>query len=559
LRGLVGHMGETDPSNPKPWLRLCGLIVLALLLTAAVAYRSLEMSSLHGRLSVPPLFDDVTYFLAAAKWLNAAESQSVGASMLGLLHQHAPFSTLVAATGFRLVPDSYIGPYLVHVAVVFAFLLGIVWFAWKRPASEIATCLIAAACVPMVWHTVSEARPDLPWGLALGLIAGAILHRGALQRGAMSLAALGVACGLAVSLKPTAFPASIVLLGSVFAIRLVLDCLQSGGLRASGRSAVAALLWFGVGLVATAAVLIGPALAATLTYILNVFVYQRDIWTAGEGFWAGLSHYSVGNEGKAGLHDWFWVGVALMGLRLWLAATKGRAAIHDAAAVLAAVVIAYAIPSVAEIKTYFFGAIFYGVFIVALVMNFCAIEEDIESRLAGSRFGPAIKRHALAAVRLVPLVVVALLFGQSVVSGRVSLATPLTADQQDAIRGGTERVWSLLRDAKSNDAKSNPTGPLSVGFSSPYPVTPTTIQLYAVQARTTFVVRQEFFHRTVDETEKALLQSNILVISSSIPHGLPGPRVGNELIARMDANTDVCLLDSVAFPDVRLRVYRRPC
>src|SRR5512135_499859 len=105
---MVGHMGETGTRNRQPWLRLGGLVVLALLLPAAVAYRALELSSLHGRLSVPPLYDDVAYFLDAAKWLNAAGSESVVASILGLLHQHAPFSTLVAAIGFRLFPDGYI-------------------------------------------------------------------------------------------------------------------------------------------------------------------------------------------------------------------------------------------------------------------------------------------------------------------------------------------------------------------------------------------------------------------------------------------------------------------
>ncbi len=71
--------------------------------------------------------------------------------------------------------------------------------------------------------------------------------------------------------------------------------------------------------------------------------------------------------------------------------------------------------------------------------------------------------------------------------------------------------------------------------------------------------RQEFFHRTIEAIEQALLQSNLLVISSTIPHNLPEPRFGDELIQRMDATKDVCLLDSLTFSDVRLRIYRRPC
>ncbi|WP_247771927.1 hypothetical protein [Bradyrhizobium sp. 192] len=74
-----------------------------------------------------------------------------------------------------------------------------------------------------------------------------------------------------------------------------------------------------------------------------------------------------------------------------------------------------------------------------------------------------------------------------------------------------------------------------------------------------FVVRGEMLHRTAAATADALLQSDILVVSNSIQHTLVGRRVGDELIARMDADKGVCLLDSMSFPDVTLRVYRRRC
>ncbi|QIP06698.1 hypothetical protein [Bradyrhizobium symbiodeficiens] len=73
------------------------------------------------------------------------------------------------------------------------------------------------------------------------------------------------------------------------------------------------------------------------------------------------------------------------------------------------------------------------------------------------------------------------------------------------------------------------------------------------------VVRGEMFHRTAAAIADAFLQSDILVVSSSIQHTLVGRRVGEELIARMDADKGVCLLDSMSFPDVTLRVYRRSC
>jgi hypothetical protein len=212
--------------------------------------------------------------------------------------------------------------------------------------------------VPVLWHTVTEARPDLPSGLAVGLAAGAVVDCGVLRRSARSLAGLGVACALAASVKPTSFPAALALLGSAFAIRLVVDCIQAGGLRPSLRKALAAFSWFVLPRIATLAVLIDPALVESVTYIFNVFVGQRDLWTTGESFWAGLLRFSIGGEGQFGLHYWLATGLVLMLLRFVLAAIQGWAELLDAVVLFMAVLMAYAIPSVAEIKTYFFGAMF---------------------------------------------------------------------------------------------------------------------------------------------------------------------------------------------------------
>jgi hypothetical protein len=553
-RAMMGQVSGIGTADQRSWPRLSGLVIVAALIATLVAYKSIEASRLHGRLSVPPLYDDVAYFAAAVRWMSAAGGRSLVASIWDLLHHHAPFSTLVAAIGFRLFPGSYIGPYLVHAVFVFGFLLGIIWLVRRRPVLEIVSCLIAAACVPVLWHTVSEARPDLPSGLAIGLAAGAVVYRSVLERSTRSLASLGVCCALAASIKPTSFPAALALLGSAFAIRLFADCVKAGGLRPSLRKSLAALSWFVLPLIATIAVLIGPALVETVTYIFNVFVGQRDLWTTGESFWAGLLRFSIGGEGQSGLHYWLAIGLAVMLLRLGLAAVQDRGALLDGLVVLAALLMAYAIPSLAEIKTYFFGAMFYGLFVIAMVLNSCACMASLEALLARTGLAADVRRHLLAAGRVLALAVVLELFVRHVVLGQLSVATPLSAQQQDNIRGATERLWSLLRTLAPEKA-----GPLHVAFSSPYPVTPAAIELYAAQAQVNLDVSSELFHRTAQATFDALLQSEIAVISSSIPHTLLGPRIGDELIARMDAEKGVCLLDSVTFPDVTLRVYRRGC
>ncbi|WP_375311761.1 hypothetical protein WHZ77_33065 [Bradyrhizobium sp. A5] len=504
---------------------MSGLAILALGITAIVASRSLEASYLHGRLSAPPLYDDISYFLDAVRWTNAAKDQSIFVSLWDLLRQHAPFSSLVAIIGLGLFPGSFIGPYLVHAVVVLAFLLGIVWLIWRRPVLEIAAGLIAASCAPVLWHTVTEARPDLPSGLAIGL---------------------------AASIKPTAFPAALALLGSAYAIRLLVDCIQAGGLRLSMRTAFDALLWFVLPLIAIVAVLIGPALVETVAYILNVFVGQRDLWTTGESFWAGLLRFSIGGEGQFGLHYWFAIGLILMLLRLVLAAIHGQGALLDAVVLLAAVLISYAIPSAAEIKTYYFGAMFYGLFVVAMVLNGCACLALGEALL--DRFGD---RHPPSSSHGWPGACAGV--SRPAVRQARRHRPDQHGDTGEPAAAAGHKPCDRATLVALRDMKPEKPGPLYVAFSSPYPVTSATIQLYAERARMNLIVRNELYHRTAQATGDALLQSEILVLSSSIPHTLVGPRVGDELIARMDAEKGLCLLESQKFPDVTLRVYRRGC
>ncbi|WP_375862291.1 hypothetical protein [Bradyrhizobium tunisiense] len=99
----------TARTNWSAWLRIFGFVSLAAGITAIVASRSLGVSQLRGRLSVPPLYDDVSYFLDAIRWMNAVGDRSIAASSWTLLHDHAPFSTMVAITGLRCFPAASSG------------------------------------------------------------------------------------------------------------------------------------------------------------------------------------------------------------------------------------------------------------------------------------------------------------------------------------------------------------------------------------------------------------------------------------------------------------------
>jgi hypothetical protein len=543
--------------------RVAAIAALATGLTAVTAFLSLRLAKQIGRLSVPPLYDDVSYFVDAAKWLVAVQINGIAANLGGLLHQHAPFSTLTAIIGFILVPDGYVGPYAINAVILLAFLLGIAHLTWRRPFVDIATCLVVAACVPVFWHTMTEARPDLPWGLALGLAIGAVLYRPFLQRSRWSVFGLGALCGLAAAIKPSAFPASLTCIGLAAGAQLVCECLEAevGGFRAAvGRAGPPALV-FAAGLLSSTFAIIGIELVNTVNYILLAMVSYRDFWLADESFRDSLLHYSVGPEGRLALKYWLWFGVALIMVRLGIALLHDRRDVGRSITLVVAVLVAYAIPTLSPVKSYFLGAMFYGVFIVAMALNFCAIVAGLEDILSRLTLSPALRRWLVSGLHLLPLVVVLSLFVYKCFPARVEVATRFSQDQIHDIRTATEQVWSLLQQRSlMPDARASvQAGKVPVViFSSPYPVTSRTIELYAVQARMPLHVRGEYFERTLDAAAKVLLAADVAIVTSSIPHNLPVPTMGDDLIRRLDADPGMCLAASWPLLAAKvIRVYRR--
>jgi len=410
---------------------------------------------------------------------------------------------------------------------------------------------------------MTEARPDLPWGLALGLAIGSVLYRPFLQRSRWSVFGLGAFCGLAAAIKPSAFPASLTCIELAAGAQLICECLEAdgGGFRAAVRRAGLPPLIFVAGLLAGTFAIAGFELVNTLNYIRIAMVDYRDFWVFDESFRDSLLHYSVGVEVRTALSYWLWFGLALIMLRLGLALLHDRRDVGRSITLVVAVLVAYAIPTLSPVKSYFLGAMFYGVFIVAMALNLCAIIGGLEGILSRLTLGPALRRWLVSGLHILPLVVALSLFVHNCLPGRVELATRLNQDQIHDMRTATERVWSLLQQKSlMPDAQASvQAGKVPVvTFSSPYPVTSRTIQLYAVQAHMTLHVQHQYFNRTLDAAAKVLLASDVAIVTSSMPHNLPGPRMGDELIGRMDADPNMCLVDSLPLLTARvIRIYRR--
>jgi len=84
------------------------------------------------------------------------------------------------------------------------------------------------------------------------------------------------------------------------------------------------------------------------------------------------------------LKYWFFVGLALFAIRLWLS-RHDRSDLQRGLALLAVVAASYAIPTVSVVKTFWLGAIFYGPFIVAMVLNYVAIADRLAHDWGGAK------------------------------------------------------------------------------------------------------------------------------------------------------------------------------
>jgi hypothetical protein len=525
-----------------------------------MTFVSLSLSFKAGRLSIPPTYDDVSYFVDAARWLSSAATRSAEGNLYALLDQHSPFTTLTAAIGLAWMPKGYVGPYVINAMIVAAFLLGIARLVWHLPLVDIATCLIGTACVPMLSQTATEARPDLPWGLGMGLAVGAILYRPLSGRSNWSIFFLGILSGLAVALKPSAVLASVPCI--IFAVwaASVCECLESRTrkVRTITNRFIKILLIFAIGLAAAAAAIMGVHFQYTINYIVDTLITNRDFWTASRTISYHLTFYLVGDAGRIALGYWFWVGAALFAIRLGLSIYRNRSGLWRELRLFAIVAVAYAIPTSSMNKSYFLGAMFYGPYIVAMSLNYAAIIEAYD--------GARLDKWPLAATsgwlmenapRLVSLAIVVFVFVGQVTAGHIDLATKFDPTVSQDIRAATERLWSLLTD--NSQAGARPVHAAVITFSSPYPVTESFIELRAVQEQIKLDVRASYFDRTVDEAVKDLSASDFAIVTSSMPHNLPGPPMGDELIRRFDADPNMCVVDSIPLlrtRELRLRIYR---
>jgi hypothetical protein len=150
---------------------------------------------------------------------------------------------------------------------------------------------------------------------------------------------------------------------------------------------------------------------------------------------------------------------------------------------------------------------------------------------------------AMFALKIGSLLLALLVFSGLLAHGKPQLASIIPEREASNRRMSTDRVWSRLRELAPMIGQSLGR-PTIVVFPNHAPVNRAVIGVYAAMARVALDTRELYQVRTIESAHRRLAGADIIVLQSSIPSPLPGPRMSDDLIRAFEANPDWCLAES---------------
>jgi hypothetical protein len=373
------------------------------------------------------------------------------------------------------------------------------------------------------------------------------------RRSLAAVAALGFLCGLATLVKPSALPASLAGFATVFMI-----CTVGGWFDRDDPSTVRDAAWraflFGLGIMLALTPYLSVSFSQITGYIWRTLIENRALWALDAGLCDHAIYYSSGPVGHLALRSGLAVGLGLFAIRMTLGAWLKSHDLVRVLVLLCAVAVTYAIPSVSVVKSYFLGAMFYGTFVVATALNWAAVTALMCDAIGDRGLGRIRAFNIFRAVVMVALVAVLL---RGLILKDAPIASTFEEASRQEVKTSSETLWPVLRGLAIQTSSAGGK-PLIVSFSSPYPVNPSLMELYAQQAHIPISLRGDFFPSRLDDAVSTLSSADVMVVTSSLPHNLPTPRMGDDIIRALDGRPDLCVILTVSLPNNRiLRIYRK--
>ncbi len=335
----------------------------------------------EGRLSVVPIYDDVVYLIDGLKRLEVLYSSGIVGFFADLyIHPaHSPFTAVASTFGFLFSGGAVWGPYLLNSAWVFVFSgLALVVLRELNVWSRIGI-VAAVLAAPMLGSVVAEFRPDPVWGLLVGFSLAILASIDVVHARPSRLFVLGMLFGVAALAKPTASPATVLVLGVGLAMQIGVSLIaqKSWSIESFVRRAV--IVFFGAALLVTPYIVTNGL--GILSYILTVMGSESTVWRTDASTLGHITYYLNRSTGSRVL-GWIWYFaiplLILCGSILTYA--KDKRALSAFAGIGSALAMAYAIVTVSEVKSAMIGSILYGTIIAAVTWSLGQIVSHVPIR-----------------------------------------------------------------------------------------------------------------------------------------------------------------------------------
>ena len=503
--------------------RTAAEILVAALAAYAVASYSIAASFQIGRLAMPADFDDVVYLGNGQQWLNEISRHGFLGNLLGLINQHAPVQTAIAALSYLVAGPYDWPPYAANGVLLAVSLFGAMRILERETGSLLITIFVTLCltAVPFFQHAVTEFRPDLFAGLVTAFAALLLLQQPLYRLSAAAQLRLGLLLGLALLMKPAAFLAS----GFIHAVAVLFSCAaflleEKAQLRAELN---AILKSFGL-LLLGAMLVFGPYLLLQgreiFDYIYLALFTLADVNNYNGTWLQQASFYANGPGGGAALGPWFWIGLFAMALRLAAALWTSSSRLPTLCAAYLVLFVIYLVLTLTAVKQYFLGSMFYAFFSLLMARDGAWLVQHAKIDVDEIRF-------PYGAVILALIVVIQRVF---VPSALLVTAYP-DENLRRAVRDTTQQVWQLAKD-KAEAAQA----PITLLSNTANPVRGAAIGLQASRERLDVRIADGLYAKSAEEFLSLAENADIVVVSGPVGDFYPGSRLGNEFQSAMQAD-----------------------
>jgi len=350
----------------REFVRQNGLLYFVI----AVSYVAIILAySFHyGRLASIPQYDDVGYFVDAIIRYHILVKDGLWDFIVNLYNNPplSPVITITAVLAYLLFGIADWSPYILNASFVFFVVTLVGWYFQKDMLLSSMMILLLFTCSLPAWG-VHDFRPDILnaflTALACFLIITCISDKTD-ERKRYTLA--GICLGVALLTKPSAFLFTVGIYISAFISTLSIWMLleRQFNFKLFNKS----IYSFLVGIVLT---LPYDAFAWEFIYkyVYDALITNKAIWAIPGDRWFHMTYYLTGFGGSKMIGSHLWI-VAVMAFPLiWLAKSvkKSQVAI---ASMVAITILAWFVVSMNVVKTYFLGASFYWLLLMAFAMMF---------------------------------------------------------------------------------------------------------------------------------------------------------------------------------------------